>query len=274
MLGLFYPNRAPAATISGGSWLAARPVTKVASDDLTDVARSTDATTASTKIRLDLGAAYPLRAVALAYTNLSDAATWVIKLGTSAGAGDVLTTAALPAWSLATETALAAIGANEGGLYYLRRFHNIYVHTASLSARYVTIELTDTANAAGYVDVGRAFVAGGYVPTVDAEIGGSDGIVSLSTLAQAESGAQWANSRRRLRRTSINLPERTQAEADILHDLMRYADTTEEVLYVTDTADMAKSQRYGFIGRLKELSPIQQPRYAVRSLGLSITEIA
>lgn len=274
MFGLFYPNRIPAGTVSGGSWLAARPVTKVANDDLTDVARSTNALAASTKILVDLGASYALRAFALAYTNLSNAATWVLKVGTSSGAGDVLTTGSLAAWDLTTETALSALGLQDTSAYYLRRFHQIYVHSATVSGRYVSFEISDTGNAAGYVEVGKAFAAGGYVPTAGS-VQQQDGWQDLSGLSRAESGALWVTSRRRMRQAALSVEWRTQAEADLLHDLLRYAGTTEDVLYVPDVSDVARMQRYGFVGTLRELSPLECPPGMLNaySLQLAIDEI-
>ena len=274
MIGLFYPNRASGATISGGSWLAARPVTKVGGEYLTDVARSTSALTTSTKILMDLGASYALRGFAMAYTNLSNAATWAVKVGTTSGAGDVLTTSAINAWETGPETALSAIGTQDVSAYYLRRFHNVYVHTASVTGRYVTFEITDTGNTAGYVDVGRAFVGGGYVPTINDSYGRKDGMQDLSTTTRAESGSQWANPRRRLRSVSMVLEQRTANEAVILHDLQRYAGTVEDVLYVPDTTDASTSQRFGFLGNLQELSAMEYPFFDRRSLAISITEIA
>lgn len=271
MIALGYPNRP--ATASGGSWLAAAPVTNVTTADFTNTARSTDATTTSTKILLDLGAAYPLRFFALANTNLSDAATWVIKLGTTSGAGDLLTTSSGPVWQLGGETALAAVGVNDTLPFYRRQFQNIYVHSAFISARYVTFELSDTANAAGFVEVGRAFASGGYVPSVNASYGLKDGITDLSSKTKSESGAQTPAKRRRIRNVSFVLEQRTMTEADMLHDMQRMLGTVEEVLYVPDIDDAALTQRYGFIGTMRELSFLEYPYYNRRALPVSLEEI-
>lgn len=271
MIALGYPNRAQ--TASGGSWLAAAPVTKVTTPDFTDTARSTDATVGSTKIQLDLGAAYPLRFFALANTNLSNAATWVIKLGTAGGTGDLLTTASAPAWQLGGEAALATVGVHDTQPFSQRKFQNIYAHSSSISARYVTFEITDTSNTAGYVEVGRAFVSGGYVPATNASYGLKDGITDLSSKTRSESGAQTPNKRRRTRNVSFVLEQRTMDEGDLLHDMQRLLGTVEEVLYVPDVSDALLTQRYGFIGTIRELTSLEYPFYNRRSLPLSIDEI-
>jgi hypothetical protein len=276
MIGLFYPDRAhelPTGT-SGGSWLAAAPLSLVTSADITDVARSTDVLTTSTVIQIDLGATYPLRLFYMAGTNLSDTATWVVKVGTTSGAGDVLTTGSLNAWELGSETGFAAVGVQDTAAYAKRRFHNAYIHTSFVFGRYLRYEITDTSNPAGYIDVGKAGAAGGYIPTINASYGLKDSWTDLSTKTRAESGAQWVNKRRRVRSVSMVLEQRTLIEADLLHDMQRILGTVEPVFYSPDIADAQLTQRYGFLGTMRELSSLEYPYYNRRSLPVSIEEIA
>lgn len=273
-MALCYPNLARTASVTGGSWLASLPVLNVRTQYLTEVARSTDHATSSTIIRHDLGSSKAIQAFALAYVYATDTCLWRIKVGTSAGAGDVLTTSWLNLWERGLETSLTAIGAQDTSAYYLRRFHPVYVHSTMLNARYVTIEIDDSAGAYSYVDVGRTFISGGYFPAVNASYGLKDSWTDLSTKTRAESGTQWATVRRRIRSTSFVLEQRTLADAEILHDLQRFVGTVEDVLYVPDISDMRYSQRYGFIGNLQELSPIEYPFFNRRSVPFAIEEIA
>jgi hypothetical protein len=48
--------------------------------------------------------------------------------------------------------------------------------------------------------------------------------------------------------------------------------TLDEVLYVPDPADAAHSQRYGFLGHLRQLSPIEYPFVLKRSIAFELGE--
>ena len=142
------------------------------------------------------------------------------------------------------------------------------------SARYITVEINDTANADGYVQIGRLFVGGALQPTYNPQYGLQDGLKDLSTVDAAESGAMWGNEKRRLRYTSFVLPYTTPTEAAYLHEMQRSLGTIGEVLYIPYPADPGESQRWGYIGRMSELSPIDYPYYRVRSIALKLEEIA
>ena len=82
---LGYANRIGAATISGGSWLAGAPASNVGTWALADTARSSNALTTSTKLRINHGSAVTARVLVLVRHNLSSAATVRWMRGTTAG---------------------------------------------------------------------------------------------------------------------------------------------------------------------------------------------
>lgn len=271
-LGLSYPNRAIGATVTGGSWLAARPASKVATRELADVARSTDATATNTKLRVDFGSARTLRAFALVNHNLSSAATWEINLGTSSGGSEVYNGAAVNAWQLGSfDATVVALGVDDAA-YQRSDYAALQVLGQAYSARYLSIDIVDTANADGYVQIGMLFAGGLWTPEVNAEYGMQDGHRDLSSNSAAESGATWDTPRRRLRETRFLLPRLTLTEGDQLHELQRVLGTVDDVLYVPDIGDAAITQRYGFVGRLREMSPLEYPYYATRAKGVAIAE--
>lgn len=271
-LGLAYVNRAIGATVSGGSWQSALPASNVATRVLAAVARSTNALTSSTKLQLDLGAARTLRAFALVNHNLSTAATWTIKLGTTSGASDVYSGSAANVWRLtAMDATVAALGVDDA-TYQRNDYAAVQVLAQSYSARHLTIEIADTGNADGYVQLGMVFAAGVWSPQVNAEYGLQDGHVDLSSSTAAESGAEWDTARRRRRRVKFLLSRLTQAEGDVVHEMQRVLGTVDDVLYIPDLADAAAQQRYGFVGRLQEMSTLEYPTYAIRAKGFQILE--
>lgn len=144
---------------------------------------------------------------------------------------------------------------------------------SAVSARYATVELIDTANADGYVQMGRLFVGGGMAFDNEAD---SQGFAfdreELSTVQQTATGRRIGYERRRPRGVVFRLPAITQAQSDQIHEMQALVGTIGEVLLVTDTDDMAFSQRYGGIGYLRDLSPIEYPLPDHRSVAFSWRE--
>jgi hypothetical protein len=274
-----YPNRADGATISAGSWEPTLPAANMADAEVPKVARSTDATLASTVFNIDLGSTQLLRAFALANHNLSAAATWRIMLGSTAGASDIYDSGQLAAWTMAfndiVEWESASWWLGVAGDEYLRSpYPALFAAPDAYSARHIRIEITDTSNVDGYVQIGRFFAGGAIQPTYGMSWGLQNRQRDLSTIDRAESGAMWATKRRVLRSTSFELNWLTPTEASYIHEMQRVVGTTGEVLWLPYPDDLGESQRYGMLGTLSELSPIEHPFFNNRSLALRIEEVA
>jgi hypothetical protein len=144
---------------------------------------------------------------------------------------------------------------------------------AAISARYATVEIDDTANAAGHLDIGRLFVGGGLQPAYNASYAGfADEREDLSTVVANPNGKRFGTARRRPRGVRFSLQYTSQAEADRIHEMQAAVGTLDEVLYVPDPADAAHSQRYGFLGHLRQLSPIEYPFVLKRSIAFELGE--
>lgn len=136
-----------------------------------------------------------------------------------------------------------------------------------VQARYATIEINDTANPDGYIQAGRLFIGGGLQPAKGRSFGRTtDGRTELSGVSRTPGGKKWGTERRRARRADFALGWLTQAEADEVHELQAAAGVLGEVLYVPDPDDMARSQRYGGLGLLAELGPIEYPYPLTRAI--------
>jgi hypothetical protein len=97
-----WPNRMTdaGAALSGGSWLAALPLSNLLNRTPTVIARSTNLLAASTQFDLTLPAARVLRSFALTNHNLSLSASWRVTLGTALGGSDIYSSGWLPVWRL------------------------------------------------------------------------------------------------------------------------------------------------------------------------------
>lgn len=273
MLGLFYPNRAtPAAVASNGSWLTALPALNACDPLIAKVARSTNALASSTKIGLDLGASRVLRAFSLVNHNLSATAQWRVLLGTTSGGSDVYS-GTLTDWLIASgfEPGLVASGMEDAE--YLREGTAAFlVLPQNYAARHVTFEIVDTANVDGYVQIGRVFAGGGFLSTYNAKYGLQDGWIDMSTANYSESGSLWATPRRRVRKVAFVLEALTPAQGEQLHEMQRVLGTVDEVLYVPEVGDPAATQRFGMLGTLSEMTPLEYPYYRLRALPLTVRQ--
>jgi len=269
-LALGYFNRVRSGvTITGGSWRAALPASNVASPERAAVARSTTAATADTKLNIDLGTAYTLRVIAFDAHNLSDSGQWLVKLGTSSGASDVYL-GTLTNWLQATsvESTITEHGASKGDDYAA-----IKVLPADYSARHLTIEVSDAGNAAGYVQIGYVFAGPALIPQVNAAYGAwNDGHIDLSTSSRARSGALWTDPVRRIKSSQVSLGALTTAEAAIVHEQQRVLGTVGRVLFIPDISDADVTQRFGFIGRMSQLSALDHPQYARRGNAFTLEQ--
>lgn len=255
-----HPNRIDACTLSPsiGSW--GTTLANLQIRDAGQLAVSTDDATASTKIGIDQGSAQTVRVVCLMRSNLSSAATWRVLIGSTAGASDVYAGTWTSAW-LATYSAT------------LRR-DPVLVLPAGYSGRYVTIEIDDTTNPAGFVSLARVFVGGGFEPEYNASYGLVEGFQDLSSSQRTESGGLYAYDRPVLRTVRFALDLiREQTEADSIADMLRTQRTTREVYWAPAWETPANIQRRGFVGSLSRLDGFQFAGYKRRAIGFEITEI-
>jgi hypothetical protein len=260
-VALLHANLVPAATLGGGSWLAGLPLANLKTTNPAQRARSTSASTTHTKVLIDHGAPVSLRVVWPAWHNLSAAAQLRVLRGTTSGGSEVLATTLADAWSI------APTGGRNGEVYGAPVV--LPVHTA---ARYTTLEISDATNPAGYVELGQLLAGDVQIFTRGPSVGLQHGLRDYSTVAEAESGATWATERRTARSVSMVLDMIDDTEADALQDIRQAIGTHAQAIYLSSLTDRPHLQRYGFVGRVQELSPIDYPYARYRSLPLKLTE--
>ena len=249
-----------ASSITGGSWAVALPASNVGTLDYAEVARSSDALIASTKFIVDHGSAKTAWALVLKHHNLSADAQVRWSRGTSSGGNQVYAGSFVDAWQ------------------FTPRQFNGHDHEVMLvmptanSARYDLIEIDDTANSDGYVEIARVFIGTGISPGYGAAYGLRDGVIDLGKKERAFSGVPWTTQRRKLRTVSFELPWLTLAEGNTLHEVTRMSASTEEVVYVPDLDDMEWTQRFGFLGTMEEVPALEYPYPLTRGMAFRLTQ--
>lgn len=192
---------APYASLSGGSWLAGMPVSKVQGRLLADVARSSNVAAASTVIKVDLDRVRPVQLFALLghslttralirVTGWDDQARTMPHSNTDTGWLDAFPPYAVPSQLQAEDPNWLTGRPSDADLDKLPRvwFTLLPVPRA---AQYWTIEIDDSSNPAGYVDVGRLFVSPVLQPSVNFLYGSTFGWGSETTYTRSKGGVKF-----------------------------------------------------------------------------------
>lgn len=274
-----WPNRIDEATLSGGGWNASLPLANLQTRQVTEPARSTSAALTNTKFDSDFGRLRPFRGFALVNHNLSIDAKWRITLGGTFGGSEVLDSGWLDVWRLTFDDDLFEWG--DAGWWegasddeYVRApFAAIHVADGSYSARYMRIEIDDAGNTDGYVQIGRVFAGGGIVPTYNMSYGYSEQWESMSTVTEAESGSEFFSGGRGYRVARPSFEVLSASEVRTLTEMQRRLGVTGEVLWGPNPADAEHMQRFGFLARMRTLSPIEYPYYNIHRQAFEMKEI-
>lgn len=274
-----WPNRIDDGTLSGGSWLSGLPLINLQDRALAKVARSTDATTASTKFSIAYPTAKTFWAFGLHNHNLSPSASWRIKIGTTAGASDLYDSGGQGCWAMAFDNDLLEWESQNwwedplADPYIRSPFAVIWPMPVSITARYISIEITDTTNTDGYIQIGRPFVGGGLKPIIGMSTDMSHTWEDPSIIETSPGGAEFYGVRRRFRLARFSLKWMNNNEFKQVYEMYRRQGITNEILYIPDVTDYETTQRKGCLARMRQLSPIEYPYNNVHKAAFEIKEL-
>lgn len=280
---LFYRNRADECTLSGGSYSAGAPLNSLLDRDVGNVARTTDTLAASTQFTAALSQLRPIGVVAIIRTNCGRAATYRVRIYTDAGLTALVydsgTVDVWPAWMYprgSVEWEDPRFWDGRPATEDLPYFSSDVIHplASNVLGRYIKVEFSDSGNAAGYLEFGRLFVDDGWEPVWNISRGNAVGHEDLSTIAQTPVGKEFFTERDVRRYARFQLAWMTDAERwGRAFDMQRIAKTVNEVLYIRDPSETHNLKRNAFMGRVRELSPIEDPFVNSNSTSYEIKEI-
>lgn len=265
-----FPNLADKCVLSGGSWTSTLPLSNLQDRRISKKARSTNLLAASTKFQFSLDKDRITNLFAIIGHNLTTSAQFRVTANTTnsfvspaydSGWKDVwvdmadgiyggLEWESDSFWSWKMDPEEAA--------YYPGLAFN-YIENI-VTYRYWQVEFLDTSNTAGYIEIGRLFCGNSFEPESNASFSWSLGYEDPSIVEEAYGGAEYYDKKARYRVSRFGL--------DYLNDLeamttalaaSRILGTTDEVLLIWDRSDNNNLMRQSFLGRLRTLSPIENP---------------
>ncbi len=279
---LGFPNRTDASTLSGGTWSATLPRSNLQNRVLGKVARSTAATLASTQFDMDMATSKVVKMLALVNHNLSLSAKVRVRGSDVATfATSVYDSGFLPVWPAVygtttldweEDTWWTGQYTDEQRAGYTPAY--VLVLPTIARARYWRFEIDDTTNTAGYVQIGRVFIGPAWQPQLNMSYGASIGWETKTAAQEALGGAEYFQRRTpyRVQNISLNFMSIDEGFGNAF-EIQRRAGIDAEVLWVFDPDDTIHALRRRYLGRLRELSPVQQPYFATHSTAFSIKEI-
>lgn len=277
-----FPNLIDGGTLSGGSWLAALPLANLQNRIIGKVARSSTAAAANTQFDTDFAAEKNIRVLGLTNHNGSLGARYRIRASAASTFATTLYDSGwLDVWPVVYTTDnleweddnwWTCKYSDEQRIGYPATL--IHILPANTLARYWRIEIDDAANAAGYVQIGRAFIGPAWQPKLNMSYGTGIGWETATEVQEALGGAEYFQRRApfRSQRFALDWMSRDEAMGQAF-ELQRRAGIDQEVLWVFDPDDTVHALRRRWLGRLRELNPIEYPYHGIGKTAFEIKEL-
>lgn len=265
---LAYGNLIDAAELYGGSWQSSLPLANLQDRRLGQLARSASASAGDSWFDVDFGSTRLFRIVALVNHNLSVTAQYRIRLSTDPNfASNTANSGWTEVWPSVYPFGSLPWGSPSwwAGKYAADQIDRytgtiVFVLSGLTAARYLRVEVNDGGNLDGYVQFGRLFAADGWQPTRNLTYGASLAWEDRSQVQEALSGAEYFDIRPPARIARFGLDAMTESEAmSQVFEIQRAMGIAGEVLFVWNPDDATHALRRRFLGRLRVLSPIENP---------------
>ena len=278
---LAYPNRTDEATLSGGSWQATLPLTNLQNRIQAVVARSTDATTGSTQFSIDIGKPRTIDLLALCGHNLSlDATLQVIASELSDFSVLLYDSGATTVWpALFSSESLEWEDGNwwSGQISEeLRATYpaNVIRRFTQIAARYWKVLISDTGNADGFIQLGRLFISPVWSPVVNYDYGAGISWETDTTAERSLGGQDYFDRRAGRRVFRCQLSWLSEKEAyEKAWEFQRTLGTDGEVFVMADPDNVLHETRLSYLGRLRQLSPIEHPYFSYHRTAVEVAEL-
>lgn len=280
---LAYGNQADAATLSTGLWNASFPQANLTDYRVSKKARTVDAAPDSTKVRFALASPAFIGVMGLMATNASPGAQYRMLLYSDetfavatydSGVVDLYPIGTMPFGYI-------PFGAPGwwGGIPQadeLSRFQRNMTHVLGnfQVAQYGEIQVIDPANPDGFFQAGRLFVGTAFQPQISPEYGSASlQLITRTERGEARDGTPYFNTRKPSFTLPFALQWLTKNEGFRALDIQALVDIFGEVFVMWDPGDITFAFRRQVFGRLKQLDPVQFPRFATLATAFQVEGI-
>lgn len=279
---LLWDQKTDGVTLSGGSWEADLPLTNVQDRLLQKTARSTDASISSTKFDIDLLKSTSVQSLILVNHNLDEDALIRIKLSDDA----TFTTSDYDSgWVNVYKSVFSVDSVEwENDNFWFGRLASgdlagyslNYIHLLDVpySNRYIRVEIDDTANSDGYVDIGRLWVTPVFEFDFNAIYGATISWNDPTVVSTAIGGSTFFDDRAKKRnyRFSTDMMSVTESMESIF-EIQRSKGISGEIFILPDSDDSINIFRTSFLGRMTKLAGITNHFFKRNKSDFSIEEL-
>ena len=229
-----------------------------------DLWRTTD--TAAQVLTLDLGAAAAVDAVALLYTNLTDAAQWRVR-----AAASVANLTAAPVW----DSGMTAFRNSTAPRDARGWSHGRLWAAAPVNARHWRIDIADAANPDGYLQAGRVMGGTAWSPaiTIDRDWTLSLSLPAIEQESEAIGGQTYVAHRRLRRYLSARFSWLSEAEAAALQAVIEAVGRDVPLLAVRAFDGPAWDQGAVYGRLVPPLGPVTEPHAGIWHAALKVEEM-
>lgn len=271
---LLYEDNGAVISLGGGDYEASLPITNLLTNDLSQVARTTSVALVDTLAQVTLDANYYAKAIVLGPGNFTPLMKYRIRTYS-----DAFTTIKYDSgWRYSEAGQVdAPIEWGEPN-FWLRgntgRTNLIHVFDQPELARYWQIEIDDTTNADGYLNIGRLFMPMGWQPSLNYSVGGSQGWTNNAISQQMLGGGEVVRNLPRQRTFACQFDFLTEAEATLeMHRVMEAVGYSKPVFLIPNPSESANMHRKSFFARIVQPDPVSHLQVTYGSTGLQFKEI-
>ena len=274
-----YRNRIDAATLSGGSWQA--PLTNIQTLRLAQRARSTTTNPNDCLINIEFDEDRLIQVMSVNAHNISANGYVRIFAGSAPGLNDLYDSGEVEVWPTMYSTLSlhwtdyhfwSGKIDEEVRKEYQKNF--IHICTASVKTKYWGIQVYDTGNADGYVEIGRLFMGRLFTPQFNVIYGAQIAWEDNSKIESSLVGVEYMSKVPMTRVAQVNYDYSFRREAlEGLYELQRQSGTTQEVLFIGNADDSNQMVRLSFLGRFRRIEPLKWHFMDIHSTGFEVKEL-
>lgn len=261
-----FPNRIDEATISGGSWQPSLPLSNIQNRLINKVTRSTNLNPASTQFVIDLGKLRLIRVFSIINHNFSLSSKFRIQTSDLSNFSVIdYDSGEKPVWEALYTT--EQLEWEQDNFWYGQieeediqgvTLNLIHIPSSAVSSRYVRVFIIDETNPDGYIQFGRFFLSSDWQPTLNISYGMQIGYESRTVTDESIAGAEFFDIKKAPRVVRFNINNLKEDEAmSRAFDMQRILDTHGEVFFVYDPEDTLHLLRRSFLGRSRQLNPLE-----------------